>query len=531
MEAGYQMVGSAINVRARSIAAPRRSAIRLWLFAAAAFAVAGSVYGFDFYSGKFGIAAPSAVIMETPAGKVIKVPPGGNIQAAIERASGGDVIELQAGGVYSGQVTLPNKPITDFITIRSSAAAQLPEGVRVTPSQRSSMATITSGMLGRAAVMAENGAHHFRFVGIEFTSAGTIFNYGLVVLGGSEKRPDAVPHSIEIDRAYFHPHKPGRSRRGIAANSAKTTITNSYFEGFAVAGEEAQGICGWTGSKDIKIINNYIEGGAQNIMFGGADPMSSELTPSDIEIRDNHLDKPKDWVGKYTIKTIFELKNAKRVLFANNLLTNNWIGSAFRITVRNQDGGANFSTIENVIIRDNVIRNSGDGMNILGKDDTHPSQTLKDLTIENNLFINIAGGNGFDGSGYLLQIAEGENITFANNTAFNSGNIVTFYGGIPRNFVFRDNITGHGNYGIHGPVDLRSAILRAMFQNNLFMNLNGVSSGDHAFPEGNTIVNSISDVGFANPTAGDYRLSPNSRYRGKGRGGKDLGSSLPPREQ
>ncbi len=523
------MAESVINVRAKPIAAPRGSGLRLWLFAVVAIILAASIYGYDFYSDRFGIVAPSAIVTETPAGKVIKVPPGGNIQSAIERANGGDIIELQAGGVYNGQVTLPNKPITDFITIRSSAAAQLPEGVRVSPSQRSSMATITSGMMGRAAVLAENGAHHYRFVGIEFTSAGTIFNYGLVVLGGNEKRPDNVPHSIEIDRSYFHPHKPGRSRRGITANSAKTTITNSYFEGFAVEGEEAQGICGWTGSKDIKIINNYIEGGAQNIMFGGADPANAELIPADIEIRDNHLDKPKDWVGKYSIKTIFELKNAKRVVFSNNLLTNNWIGSAFRITVRNQSGTANFSTIEDVVIRDNVIKNSGDGINILGKDDSQPSGTLKNLTIENNLFLNITGGNGFDGSGYLLQTAEGENITFANNTAFNTGNIATFYGGMPVNFVFRDNITGHGNYGIHGPIDLKSSGAKAMFQNNLFMNLNRVGSDGYAFPAGNNIVGGMNEVGFVNASAGDYRLSPNSRYRGKGRDGKNLGSDLPPR--
>ncbi len=525
------MAESVIKVRAKSIDPPRSSRFRLWLLAVTAVAIVAATLGFDFFTDRLGIIAPNAVIVETPAGKVIKVPPGGNIQAAIERASGGDIIELQAGGVYSGQVTLPNKPITDFITIRSSAADQLPEGVRVSPSQRSSMATITSGMLGRAAVLAENGAHHYRFVGIEFTSAGAIFNYGLVVLGGGEKKPENVPHTIEIDRSYFHPHKPGRSRRGIAANSAKTTISNSYFEGFAVEGEEGQGICGWTGSKNVKIINNYIEGGAQNIMFGGADPVSADLIPTDIEIRDNFLNKPKDWVGKYTVKTIFELKDAKRVLFANNLLTNNWIGSAFRITVRNQDGTANFSTIEDVVIRDNTIKNSGDGINILGKDDGRPSGTLKNLTIENNLFINIAGGNGFDGSGYLIQAADGENITIANNTAFNTGNIVTFYGDIPKNFVFRDNITGHGNYGIHGPVDLKSAVMRAMFQNNLFVNLNHVGSGDYAFPDGNTIVGGMSDVGFANPSAGDYRLLANSRYKGKGQGGKDPGSSVPPRTE
>src|SRR6185295_18728325 len=122
---------------------------------------------------------------------------------------------------------------------------------------------------------------------------------------------------------------------------------------------------------------------------------------------------------------LFELKNAKRVVFAENILSNNWEGSAFRITVRNQDGNAPFSTIEDVTIRDNVIKGAGEGINILGKDDEYPSQILKGLTIVNNLFLDI-GGNNYEGSGYFIQVAEGRDITIANNTVFNSGNIATF---------------------------------------------------------------------------------------------------------
>ena len=279
----------------------------------------------------------------------------------------------------------------------------------------------------------------------------------------------------------------------------------------------------------MRVINNYIEGGAENIMFGGADPNSVDLIPTDIEVRGNHLNKPEEWNGKVTVKTLFELKNAKRVQFIGNLLTNNWRGSAFRITVRNQDNGAPFSTIEDVVIRDNVIDRAGEGINILGKDDTYPSQTLKRLTIENNLFLNLAGGNGVEGSGYFIQIADGQDVTIANNTVFNSGNITTFYGTLPRHFVFRDNITGHGNYGIHGPIDLRSDEARAMFQNNVFINLNGVLLGDYAFPSGNNLISGIGDVGFVNPSAKDFHLGPNSKFRGKGQNGKNVGCDILPR--
>ena len=523
------MTANAVKIRNRSVRHRRITTSRLWgLAIAVIFVLTASIIGYEMNTGRLGILGPQPIITESNGKKIIKVPPGGNVQAAIEKANSGDVVELQAGAVYSGTVNLPNKPLTDYVTIQSSAISDLPIDKRVSPAQRSSMATIVAGILGRPAVSAANGAHHYRFIGIEFTAASSFYNYGLVTLGSGEAQAAKLPHDIEIDRSYFHPHKTGTTRRGLALNAANTTIKNSYFEGFAFSGEETQGICGWTGTRNVRVINNYIEGGAENIMFGGADPYSADLTPTDIEVSGNHLNKPAHWNGKTTVKTIFELKNAKRVQFTGNLLTNNWQGSAFRITVRNQDNGAPFSTIEDVVIKDNIIDGAGEGLNILGKDDTYPSRTLKRLTIANNLFLNIGGGNGFEGSGYFIQIADGEDVTVENNTVFNKGNITTFYGTVPRNFVFRDNITGHGNYGIHAPFDMASDVAKAMFQNNVFMNLNGVSAGDYAFPSGNEIVSSIADIGFVDPSLKEFRLAPTSKFKGKGRNGTNIGYDFSP---
>ncbi|MEO7660086.1 MAG: NosD domain-containing protein [Pyrinomonadaceae bacterium] len=517
-----------IGVRQKPIVRRKKFVVHWWMFVAAAVMLTIAVtFGYDLYFGRLGIIYPQPVIEERGAIRIIKVPPGGHVQAAIELALSGDIVELQAGAVYSGEVKLPNKPLTDFVTIQSSAIADLPPDKRVRPAQRSSMPTLTSGMLGKPAVSAANGAHHYRFVGIEFTPRSSGYNYALVQFGNGES-PDNLPHDLEIDRSYLHPLKTGTVRRAIALNSATTTIKNSYIEGIGFPGEETQGICGWTGTRNALILNNYIEGGAENIMFGGADPSSPLLTPTDIEIRGNHLNKPAAWQKNVTVKTLFELKNAKRVQLIGNLLTNNWGGSAFRITVRNQDNGAPFSTIEDVIIKENVVDGSGDGINILGRDDTHPSQTLMRLTIENNLFLNISGEKEFGGSGYFIMISDGEGVTIANNTIFNSGNITTFYGTMPRDFIFRNNIVGHGDYGIHGLFDKNWAVGQRFFQNNLIMNLNRIPESDYSFPPGNTFVTSASDVGFMDASARDYRLSPSSKFKGKGREGRDIGANLSP---
>jgi hypothetical protein len=213
------------------------------------------------------------------------------------------------------------------------------------------------------------------------------------------------------------------------------------------------------------------------------------------------------------------------VQFIGNYLQNNWEGSAFRITVRNQDGAAPFSTIEDVLIKDNIIDGAGDGVNILGKDDTHLSQTLKRLNIVNNLFLNIGGGN-WEGRGYFVQVNDGEGILIANNTVFNIGNITSFHGELPRDFHFRDNIVGHGNYGIHGHDNIRSPAGQRLFQNNVIVNNQKVAQSDTSFPAGNFWVQDYKYVGFANFAQNDFRLAPDSRFKGKGRDNTDIGSNL-----
>lgn len=476
---------------------------------------------FAAYSDKFSVFASTTVEI-TSSGKIIRVPSGGDLQAALNKAESGDVIELAAGGVYNA-IELPKKALNDFITIRSSAYSQLPAGKRVKPEQAGSMAKIVTRS-SDPAVNARDGANHFRFIGIEFTGDTSDYIYNILLLG-NDQSPTNVPSNIEIDRSYIHPSSKGISRRGIAINSAQTIIQNSYISGFGFPGEETQAICGWTGTRDIKILNNYLEGGAENVLFGGSDPASAELTPTNIELRGNFFNKPASWIGNATLKCLFELKNAKNVTVIGNVFSNNYVGSAFRITVRDQNGKATFSTIEDVIISDNVIKNAGEGINILGKDDTYPSQTLKRLRIVNNLMVNLKGGNGFEGDGYLFQISDGEDIRILNNTGLNSGSAFKFHGTLPRGLIVRDNIAGHGPYGIVG-IDNKLSTSRAMFQNNLFINNMKILPDDYNFPSGNILVQSIDNIGFTDPKKGNYQLAESSKYLRSGVSGGRIGADI-----
>lgn len=450
-------------------------------------------------------------------GNQIFVKTGGDFQSALNRAKAGDTIILQAGAKFVGAFNLPNKPGNEFITIQSSEIAKLPkDGERVGLKDAALMAKVLSSGKGKSAIETAPGAHHYRFIGIEFAPDNNEYIYNLINLGSDN--PKEIPHHIEIDRCYLRSNLPGVTRRGIALNSADTVVKNSYLAGFAGEGEETQGICGWSGTKNVKILNNYIEAGAENIMFGGSDPATADLIPTDIEVSGNHLNKPAEWKGKYTLKCLFELKNARRVNFVGNYLENNWEGSAFRITVRNQDGKAPFSTVEDVSIKDNIISNAGEGINILGSDNNFPSHTLKRLTITNNLLLDIEG--------YFFQITDGEDVLIANNTSFNRGNFATIYGKDTKNLLVRDNIVGHGAYGIHGfEKGIQSLEAQKIFQNNVIVNNLNVPDGDVQFPKNNFWVRSFAAVGFQNLARKDFRLAADSRFKGKGKNG-DIGSNL-----
>src|ERR1041385_2961883 len=78
----------------------------------------------------------------------LTVPAGGNLQSAINAAQPGDTIVLDAGAVYSGDLVLPNKSGSSYITIQSSRAGELPDGVRVGPAQGALVARLQSGSTG-----------------------------------------------------------------------------------------------------------------------------------------------------------------------------------------------------------------------------------------------------------------------------------------------------------------------------------------------------------------------------------------------
>lgn len=245
-------------------------------------------------------------------------------------------------------------------------------------------------------------------------------------------------------------------KRGIALHGTALTVKNNRITGFWAVGQDAQGIWGNNGAGPYTITDNTIEASGENILFGGADPGIQGMVPADILIRGNTLAKPLSYKTlKASVKNSFELKNARRVLFTENVIDGWWPGgqaAPIQLTPRNQDGACTWCVVEDVAITSNTVKNaggSGFAVNILGTDDEHPSQPTKRITIARNLFQDSAGGIQLLGAVAGGLIVD-HNTAPGIKTKFWSLDRLAEQGNALTTLTFTNNVAKSGTYGVTG---------------------------------------------------------------------------------
>lgn len=523
----------------------------------------------------------NTALSSTPsAGKVIYVFSGTDLQARLQSASCGDTILLKAGATFA-PFTLPAKKCAaaHWITIRSAAPdSELPpEGTRITPCYaglsslpgRSIYSCASARNVlpkveiknGTGAITVAAGANHYRLIGLEVTrTPETGITYALI------RFEDGVDHII-IDRCWIHGTPLDETVRGVyLGGSTYVGIIDSYFSDFhciAMTGActDAQAINGGNSAVPIgvyKIVNNYLEGAAENVMFGGGD--GSEI-PSDIEIRRNYMFKPltwmpgrKDFIGKkFIVKNLFELKNAERVLVEGNVMENSWggfsqVGYGVLLTPR----GA-FAAVQDVTIRLNAIRHAGSGMQLAAtkSDDGKDSLAAQRWSIHDDLLEDL-DASAYSGDGIVFQISsEFTRSTPLNHVSIDHLTVATLsplknlmiVGVVPENprhpfnISFTNNIVPAGEYSVwstgEGPcaksgdpsATFKSCWSSYQVTNNAIIDY---PADQGPWPSGNFLVKNIRALGFANISEreGDYHLSATSHYKGKAADGRDIGANI-----
>ena len=509
-------------------------------------------------------------LADTPApGESHLVKSGDDLQAALDHASCGDTLRLEAGATFTGVFRLPKKSCDDshWIIIRTSAPdSELPpQGTRLTPcyagvaslpgrpdfrctSPRNVLAKISySGRGSSGPIFLQAGANHYRLIGLEITRAVPDARVQNLI---SPEGHTPADHLV-FDRMWLHGTAQDETTRGIyVAGTAYVSIVDSYFSDFhcvAVTGScvDAQAIAGGggdLGGGPYKIVNNFLEASGESVIFGGG---PATTTPTDIEIRHNHMYKPLTWkpdqpgfVGgtsgrPFIVKNLFELKNAQRVLFEGNILENTWggfsqKGFAIVLTPKNQSPNVcPLCRVTDVTLRYNRVSHMGGGMEIANVlSDTKGASTAGErISIHDMVFDDIDGA-AYQGFGMFAVISSVtpklRDVLLEHITAFPPRVLFGVGGTVGEqkilNFVFRNNIVSAGELQLRttggGPTNCASrqpqpeALLNSCFQDIQFTH-NVVVGSTGAWPKENFFPGNFSDVGFVNfknGNGGDYHL-------------------------
>jgi len=370
---------------------------------------------------------------------------------------------------------------------------------------------------------------------------------------------------------WIHGLAQDETTRGLQfGGSTYVGVIDSFFTDFhcvAISGActDAQAIAGGNGDNPMgpyKILNNFLEAAAEDVIFGGG---PATLSPSDIEIRHNHMFRPMNWkpdspnfIGgrdghAFIVKNDFELKNAQRVLLEGNVMENSWGGFTQRgfavlLTPKNQAPNVcPLCRVTDVTIRHNRMMHMGNGFQIANvlSDTGGTSTDGGRYSIHDNILEDIDGA-AYNGGGNFAQISGWapalHDVTIDHNTGFAQNALLNVgaqaAGPKISNFVFTNNLVSAGarwilstggrtNCAFHPERQGPAGVLASCFENYKFSH-NGII-GASGLPKENIGLKDLMDVGFASLQQGkilDLHLRPGSRCKNAGTDRKDLGADV-----
>ena len=310
------------------------------------------------------------------------------LQPALNSASPGDTIVLDAGVTYTGNFYLIPKsnPNHKWIYIVSSALSLLPApGKRVSTADAVNMPKIVTPNVSSALTVIA-GSSYYRLVGLEITSTSTQgcnpnhnppLNCVTYMLVDTPYTQYSLSDSITVDRCYLHGAPKVDVQHAIVANATNFALIDSFINAIHMVAADTQAVFAYHTPGPLKIVNNYLLAAGENILLGGAGGNGNPWVPSDIEIRNNYLFKPLLWVplslnGTLVVKNAFEVKSGQRILFDHNKIENVWAGGqngyAIVLTVRSSQSG-DVSVVNDITITNNTLKNVVAGFNTLAADD------------------------------------------------------------------------------------------------------------------------------------------------------------------
>ena len=466
-----------------------------------------------------GIAAlPMAAVDPSPpvtAGEIHFVAAGGDLQAAIDGARPGDVIELEAGATFVGNFVLPPQLEDEWLVIRSSAVDALPShGERVDPSFLPSMPTLVTPN-AEPVITSPPGTHLYRLEGLALRASSDVPLADALLAIGSTDEPvlTSQAHDIVVDRCVILGDPVHGGPTGISFQATRSAIVGSHVADFKSTTLDARAIAISNAPGPLLIANNTLEAAGVNIVFGGPAPGIPGLIPADVEICGNHIAKPLRFMPGHpsfegtTWRTfeLIEIAVGRRVLISGNLMEHAWDGFIADVRPGTWSPGTFSPEVVDVTFANNVIRQVADGFEVTGTGEW----TLARVRIVNDLI--------YDLDNRLVLALDVDGLVVERTTAMPGSHVASAEPPLT-GFTWDANVLGPTTWGLHsagrveGTDSLEAAAPGAWtFAGNVI-----VGRPASLYPAGNQFPMTLAEVGFVDPVARDYRLSPGSPYAGTG---------------
>jgi hypothetical protein len=235
--------------------------------------------------------------------------------------------------------------------------------------------------------------------------------------------------------------------------------------------------------------------------------------------------------NKWVVKNLLEVKNGRGVLIEGNVFEYVWAqdqkGYAILFTPAN-NGSAPWTAVQDVTFQYNTVQHVGAGMQINGRDTSHPSEYTRNVVVRHNLFTDVSTSWGGP-AGFLVTGNGAQDVTIDHNTVVHTGFVVASTGEANSGFAFTNNMAKHNQWGIYG--DGHGAgfdSTRIYFTADFEMRRNVMAGGSASkYPADNFFPPSAEFLlQFVNAAAGDYRLASTSLYRSAGTDGTNVGADI-----
>jgi PKD repeat protein len=268
-----------------------------------------------------------------------------------------------------------------------------------------------------AAIRLVAGSHRYWLDGLEVrhqTETGTL----TALIRADPMARASTPTGLIMTRMFVHGGGTLGLTRCLQANWNQFYFADCSFTEARGAGIETQAINVYAADGVWFGHNCRLQGGAENFMSGGGNPVDPAHIPADIYFQYCEFDKPLEWKGspygpvKYTVKNIFELKSGLRVHCYRCIFRGCWTdgqtGMAFNLKVSNP-GSHPGVLCKSALFEECIILDAGYAVqtSLESGGSAGVAEFFKQVAFSKCVFYRIDPPSTYDGAGKLWQLQMG----------------------------------------------------------------------------------------------------------------------------